>query len=463
MWSHRSPYFDTRDNPNAAQGEQLCDLLVVFENDVFLFEDKDIAWPPVDDLELAWSRWYKRAVYKPAGQLAKAERRARAHPLRVFADRVCERALPVAFPDTEVARYHRIVVAHGAAQACKRHFGGGSGALMLNTHPGAAGQPFTVGRVGPKDAYVHVLDEVTLEVVLSALDTITEFRDYLLAKERLLDEGKDFAAPGEEDLLAFYLRSPDPAQPHRHGFGSTDGYDLIVVPEGEWSDFLRSDEKAARDAANELSYAWDELIDRFAKHSMAGTQYFSSPGGPQRTERTLRLLNAEPRTMRRALVKVHLEGLESMGPGPYRVWASRPQDESGTHYTFLALRRGEDESYEEYRSLRLNLIQACTAINRMQHPGARAHVGIATDPLDSEAGSSEDIVLIEDSNWTEELERHARELQDEFGILKHLREVHATEHEYPPPKPTAKPRGGQRNQLCPCGSGRKWKKCCGRP
>lgn len=452
MWSHRSPYFDTRDNPNAAQGEELCDLLAVFENDVFLFEDKNIAWPQHDDPTVSWKRWYRRAIYKPAGQLAKAERRLRRHPSRVFADRACKSPLPVQLPEVRLARYHRIVVAHGAAGACRRHFGGGSGALMLNTHRGAAGLPFTVGRVGPKDGYVHVLDEATLELVLSTLDTIPEFRDYLLAKERLLEEGKDFSAPGEEDLLAIYLRSPDSVQPNRNGFGNTGGVNLIVVPEGEWDEFSRSPEKAAKDQANEHSYAWDELIDRFAKHSMGRTQYFSTSSGPQQTERTLRLLNAEPRTVRRALIAQCLERIGSMGDRPYRVWTARRPESTGTCYTFLAVRRGEGEEYAEYRERRLYMLTMCTAIVRLQQPGAQAYVGIGQGPIDG-GDNSEDVLLIDESAWTVELEAAARRFQEEFGVLRDIHEARFTAHEYPLPPPTELPRGPQRK--CPeCGSAR---------
>ena len=100
-------------------------------------------------------------------------------------------------------------------------------------------------------------------------------------RERLLACGTDVHAPGEEDLLAFYLQDADASNPEKHGFGDTGGHDLIVLPEGEWDDVYKSPERAARDLANEESYAWDELIDRFAKQSMEGTLillYFTRTG-----------------------------------------------------------------------------------------------------------------------------------------------------------------------------------------
>lgn len=206
MWSHRSPYRDQCDNKHAKQGKELCDLLAVFENDLFIFQEKTCAWPAKGDIPLRWSRWHRRAIEEAASQLSGAERWLREHSDRVFADPACSLRLPVALPLASDQRVHRIVVASGAANACREHFGGGTGALMLNTHPTAKGSPFTVGCTGPAGEFVHVLDEATFELVIGELDTIPDFRDYLLAKERLCEEGKHVAAPGEEDLLAFYLQ-----------------------------------------------------------------------------------------------------------------------------------------------------------------------------------------------------------------------------------------------------------------
>jgi len=228
MWAHRSPYRLQRDKRSAAQGKELCDVLVIFEDDVFLFSDKEIEWKDHPKNGVAWSRWHDRAIAASAKQLAGAERWLRAHPERVFADKECTVPLPVALPSMNAARFHRIAVAHGSADACRRHFVGGSGSLMLDTLVGAD-LPFTVGREGRRDAFVHVFDEATLMLILTNLDTLPEFRDYIVSKERLLLEGTEIMATGEEDLLAIYLKSEDPKKPNKHGFGDTDGFDVLVV------------------------------------------------------------------------------------------------------------------------------------------------------------------------------------------------------------------------------------------
>ena len=40
----------------------MCDLLVVFELDIFVFSDKHCALPDTGDLRKDWARWFRRAV-----------------------------------------------------------------------------------------------------------------------------------------------------------------------------------------------------------------------------------------------------------------------------------------------------------------------------------------------------------------------------------------------------------------
>ena len=67
LWSYPNPF---RDQAGGAQdGKEICDLLVVFENDVIIFSDKHCEFPNSADLDLDWARWYRRAVEKSARQL----------------------------------------------------------------------------------------------------------------------------------------------------------------------------------------------------------------------------------------------------------------------------------------------------------------------------------------------------------------------------------------------------------
>src|SRR5712692_10065732 len=114
LWSYAGVYRDQLDAPTAKLGKEVCDLLVVFENHIIVFSDKDCAYPAGDDEELNWRRWFKP------------------NPQRLFLDPACTQRFPIPLPDPATAVFHRIIVAHGASEQCKALFGG-SGSLMMDS------------------------------------------------------------------------------------------------------------------------------------------------------------------------------------------------------------------------------------------------------------------------------------------------------------------------------------------
>ena len=60
LWSYPSPFRDQ--GPGHQNGKEVCDLLVVFENNIIIFSDKHCDFPNSGNLALDWSRWYRRAI-----------------------------------------------------------------------------------------------------------------------------------------------------------------------------------------------------------------------------------------------------------------------------------------------------------------------------------------------------------------------------------------------------------------
>jgi hypothetical protein len=73
MWSYPS-VFRNQGQVNGGDGKEVCDLLVVFEDDVLIFSDKQCRFPRTGDLRVDWGRWYKMAVRDGAKQISGAER-----------------------------------------------------------------------------------------------------------------------------------------------------------------------------------------------------------------------------------------------------------------------------------------------------------------------------------------------------------------------------------------------------
>ena len=73
-----------RDQEN---GKEICDLIIVFGNDILLISDKKIEFNKDKDINVEWKRWYKKAIAKSFSQTKGAERWIREFPTRLFVDK----------------------------------------------------------------------------------------------------------------------------------------------------------------------------------------------------------------------------------------------------------------------------------------------------------------------------------------------------------------------------------------
>ncbi len=83
LWSYPNLFTDEGRKYGKGDGNELCDVLVVFRNHVFIFSDKDIQFKNTGNLEIDWGRWVKRAVLKSANQIYGAEKWIKEYPDRI--------------------------------------------------------------------------------------------------------------------------------------------------------------------------------------------------------------------------------------------------------------------------------------------------------------------------------------------------------------------------------------------
>lgn len=363
LWSYAGVYRNQLDSPTAKVGKEVCDLLVVFENHIIDFSDKECVYPNGADEELNWRRWYKRAVQESAEQIWGAERWIKANPQRLFLDATCTQHFPIPLPDPATAVFHRIIVAHGASERCKALFGG-SGSLMMNSNVmgsmhtaslAEGGQLFTIGQIDPAKGYIHVFDDTSLEVVMLTLDTITDFILYLTKKEQFMRSGRAVFVTGEEELLAYYLK--DINADGEHDFLMPPDMDGLGLLEGLWEEFICSQECKAQKEANQVSYLWDGLIEQFNTHILQGTQYYTTPLGVEYSERNIRFLAREPRTRRRFLAQSLLDMLETTPPSMKCARVIEPSRPGDPYYVFLILPHPHRMPDEVYREARLSYLE----------------------------------------------------------------------------------------------------------
>ena len=376
LWSYATP--------RGKKGKELCDALVVFDPDVVIFSVKEIALRTSGDPAVDRERWLRAAVAESHPQIWGAERWIRSAERVIRADG--EEGLP--FPDPAGRRIHRVAVALGSG-----------GSIPVESRDYGHG-------------FVHVLDEVSLGLVMQELDTVRDFVEYLRAKEQLYASGFEVRVPGgEEDLLAVYL--------HR-GRSFKDVQGPTEVQKGAWDELLRKPEFRRRKLADRAGETWDRLIDFLAAEIEEQGLEFGSLG---ELESVLRVMAGEDRFARRMLGKTFREFLDAAGAED--VHSRTIVSPSGVRYVFLAHPHGGD------RVERMMELKGRCFIARSLTPKCETVIGIATDRPRRGAGFSMDAMRLTITEWTEEHQRKAEEGQRIFGWFASPVVTSEPQDEYP--------------------------------
>jgi hypothetical protein len=425
LWSYPNLYREP--------GKELCDNLVVFREHIIIFSDKSCQFPDTGSVTRDWSRWFKRAVQKSAEQVYGAERRLRDQSRQLFLDAKCTRPFPLLLPRPEDARFHRIVVALNAAPRCRKFFGNsGTGSLMLRPNCIADAHhsnPFVIGQIDTGRGYVHVFDDVTFNIVLCELDTVTDFTDYLTCKEALVRSGRLICATGEEELLAHYLTNLN--EHNKHGFIIPDNAPAAFIAEGSWSAVVTNPQYIAKKNADKPSYAWDKLIEKISSQMASGTLRTGNEFSLADNERVVRVMAGESRFTRRSLVHALFDLLAKTPPGRDMTRLILTKQIPDRAYQFVVSSQRPEESYETYRERRAATLMAYCNVAKIKQPAVSDIIGLATEPRHVEP-RTEDLFYIDGSSWTAEDEARARELQAHTGILLNPAEIAFHQDEYPP-------------------------------
>ncbi len=442
LWSYCGLYKNQGRN-GKGDGKELCDLLVVFGNDVLVFSDKDCAFKDTGNIGVDWCRWFRKSIADSARQAWRVEPFIKHYADRIYLDRACKEPFPLTLPLPEHMRMHYIVVTHKIAPCVTEYFNGGSGSLVFNSDLTAPSQyenpaqcrPFEVGWLDEKKPFVHVLHDLSLEAVLKTLDTITDFVEYLRAKEALLEDfkrtGRSLFYCGEEDLLAHYIRT---MRGDRHGFDFPPEVQRLALEEGAWLNLVDKPKFLAREQANKVSYYWDAIIEKFTRVVLNDYQK-----GETFTvqERALRFLAREGRVRRRMLAEEMLKMVASTPYGYDRRRVAIPERPGEPYYVFLLAGRRPDVAEQEYPRFRQNMLSALCNITKLRFPAAEDIVGIATETGTDTRKFSYDLTLVDARNWTQDDQAHWSDMQKSFGFLNDATTGQMSTVEFPEPEPQA--------------------------
>jgi hypothetical protein len=369
----------THPNPKGKKNKELCDCLVVCGQHVIIISVKEIEYRDTAD-STGWERWVRAAIEKSADQIWGAER-------WLETVEVIERhdGREVTLPPKGSRRYHRVSVSLGAK-----------------------GQvPLKWGELG--NGFVHVCDEQSVSVLFSTLDTISDFVTFLQSVEDLVRSKVEvlLGGGGIEDFVALYLSwnysfvlpAPDKVSP-----------DMLVIDGNLWENFAESEDFGHMKKALAKSYAWDNLIDHFARHLLAGTLLDTHKKTSSDNDKALITMALQPRWYRLALAESFLE----LGDTQKNVRARVAKAHGGVAYVYLI-------STDENRELRAQELALRCVVARNNLLDFHTVVGIATDKPGTSTGSySSDLVYLHFPIWTSEHAGNAQRVQDELGYFKNM-------------------------------------------
>ena len=359
-------------NPKLPNSKELCDLLVVFD-------DIAIIWQ-IKDLKLDKNGNYnKTEVDKNLRQLAGARRQL--FELKTPIPLKNIRRIEEMFDYSKIKQIFLISVLLGEGEDIF---------------------PFTEEI---KKNKVHVFTRVFTQIVLNELDTVSDFIDYLKAKELFLDTEKSIIIMGgEEEFLAQYLID-------NRSFNSLDESEFVVIKEGLWENFQNDPAYKAKKMADKISYSWDSIINRAHEGSIKYEFVARELARPNRFQR---------RYLSKVFFEAHIIAHQATEGDLYR----RIMPTDGITYCFLF----HDDP--EPRNKRKAMLFAICWIARGMYKENKKILGIATE-MKIRPVCSYDFVLRDQPEWSEEDQKKIEQFQKDTGIFLNPIIGHAHEDEYP--------------------------------
>jgi hypothetical protein len=482
FWSWSNLYRDQGDSNKNGDGKEICDLTVVFGNDVILFSDKKIEFSTTKDLRSAWARWSRRAIDNSVKQIKGARRWFEQYPERIFVDKQCNHKIPINIPDKNDIRFHNIVVCHGIEEILTS-FNREASFMFDNSIRGDAhwdndnAKPFCIGQIFEGD-FVHIFNESTIELVLKEFNTTKDFIHYLGQREELLSSDRHIRVLSESDIIQLYYENFDEDKGQRSIWPK----ELVeaksaVIDMGGIQRLFKNSSFLAKKQEDRISYFWDDLIEAFSFHILNGTAEHTNWDHPIEAEPCVRFLASTSRFERRILANTFKDFYEKVLPDQRGTRLCLDPANRENAYVFCVIPRYQSfSSNDKYREVRRRMIQDYCAINKYLNRRIKSIFGIGCKTREEGQSLSpgffnegQDFVFLYGDDWEESDYIEAEKIYKEYvshGLLGKRSVKMERINEFPEGNSGFRTKidvkGKDRNKPCVCGSGKKIKKCCGR-
>lgn len=399
-------------------GKEICDLIIVFGNDILLISDKEIEFKSEKGELVGWKRWYKDAITKSFKQTKGAERWIKTYPDRLFVDKKCTTKFPINI-DLSKAKFHHILVTHGLENILEEKLGYGSLRFNNDINLGDT-EPYNIGKIN-NELFVHVFTEKTLKDCLEHFDTTSDFLNYLKVREIFFNLDKNVSINAEGDLISLWYESYDESSNLRNILINErltqEAVDLVYP---KFSEFIEREEFKRKKEYEKNSYVWDEFINRFSFHILNGT----SEGNENWTqiheiEEKLRIMAQTNRFQRRLLgegfIDMFYKFKNKRGTRAILV------EEINQVFLFMCLPFMDKfkGKVEEYRAVRRKMLTDYAYIYKYLQPSLNSLVLIGfRSAVDNEELTSDffddgnDFAYIDFGDWSENDVNDAKKIHD---------------------------------------------------
>jgi len=363
-WCYPNPKLPKPNN------KEICDLLIVYDDIMIIWQIKDLK---LDEN----NRYNETEVHRNMEQLLTAKNRLLKLKIPIYLEN--PRRGKELFDATKIKQIYLISALLGK------------------------GEDYFVFMDTIKGSIIHTFTRNFTEIILKELDTINDFVNYLKEKECITSE-KVVLNGDEEELLAYYLSN-------ERKFDSLKKYNMVVIDEGMWNDIQKKPEYVAKNKENEISYGWDEIIDRAHESKSKEYEYIARElARPNRFER---------RTLAKAFFEAHVKAHEDI----HNVYRRCVPTDNCT-YCFLFVNKNVD------RTIRQNMLSATCFVARGLHKNIQKVIGIATE-MKLEPTCSYDYCLIDIPKWDDKNQKDMEEIQKKTGIFTNITKKVVHEDEYP--------------------------------
>jgi hypothetical protein len=241
----------------------------------------------------------------------------------------------------------------------------------------------------------------------------------------------------------------------------------LHIEEGAWVSFVNSEPYRRKKEADASSYLWDKLLQRTAQNALDGT--LSGNSDIYNSQSAIFEMAKEPRFIRRALadrIKNAIAEFPYDREGVVRHLSFMPSYYAGTAYIFLQLRWPESTAGDydtEYRPKRRAALEIACGVARNKFPHLKKVIGIAIDAPKDRPTNSEDFILM-DAEWSDAQRKTYDDLNSglKFFEMQDVKTGRVHVKNFPDAEKVPSRLKIGRNEPCPCGSGKKFKRCHGR-